>query len=148
MEDVDPAEPLGRLRDQRLDLCRVADVAGDEERLSALVLDQPDRLAPERLVDVGDDHPGAVPHHLDRRRAADPLGAAGDDRDLALEIRHQVSLVSAERAASDFVQLSTGSNPTCTSLSARRKKFWWWEKSFAPSTNHIRSTRSTSALKP
>ena len=41
-----------------------------------------------------------------------------------------------------------GVKPMWSSFSARRQKFGWWRKSFAPSMNHMSSMRSTRASKP
>src|SRR5262249_54953615 len=89
---VDPAEPLGGLRDGGRDLGLVADVADYRQRLAACRLDLRGRgvyrpLQPGmRLGRLGDQRDvGAVPRRPDRDRQADATAAAGDEQGLALE---------------------------------------------------------------
>src|SRR5215211_87245 len=74
---------LHGLRAERL----VADIAGDGYRASPLPLDERLRLLRILvLVEVGDRHVAALAGEENRHRAADPAVAAGDKRDLAVEL--------------------------------------------------------------
>ena len=81
-EDVDPAAALERLRRHALGLLLGGDV--DAEPDASFELGR--RLLGPR--EIGDDDPRALTGETLGDRASDPLGAAGDDRNLAVEGSH------------------------------------------------------------
>ena len=86
-QDVDAAELLDGALDRLPAEHLVADVAGEQERLASLCLDQARGLL--RVVvffQIEDRDQRALARHRDRDRAADAAVAAGDDRDLVLEL--------------------------------------------------------------
>jgi hypothetical protein len=85
-QHVDPPERLGGLRNDAATMRRVGQVAGDEQGLPPLRLDQCLRLGGiVMFVEIGDEHVRALARKGQRDRAADAAVAAGDDRLFARE---------------------------------------------------------------
>src|ERR1700722_17064412 len=76
--------------DQRVDFGAARDVAGDDERLAALLADAVGDLFAGIKLAAGDHDFRAKPRQQFSRRAADAAARAGDDRDLAAEIERGV----------------------------------------------------------
>src|SRR5207247_4616645 len=89
-EDVDPAEALGRLVDEQLDLRVVPDVGRAEQDIGAELRRE---LAAACLVDVGDGdaRPGRLEPAHDR--GSDERCAAGDDGCPAVQRTHGYSIL-------------------------------------------------------
>ncbi len=86
-QDVDAAELLECALDRLPAEHLVADVALEQDRAAALVLDQArGLLGVVVLFEIEDRDQRALARHRDRDRAADAAVAAGDDRDLVLQL--------------------------------------------------------------
>ena len=97
-EDVEPAERVDRVLDEAAGAGEVGDVLAVGDGLAARGLDLGDdllrrrqvgALAGERAAEVVDDDLRAGRGERERVRAADAAPGAGDDRDLAREVRHR-----------------------------------------------------------
>src|SRR5438477_6698685 len=77
---------LARACDQRLQLCLVADIAGNTQRLAARLDDPRSDFLARALLAAGDHDIGASRRHLLPDRAADAARGARNDRGLAGEI--------------------------------------------------------------
>ena len=98
-DDVEAAERVDRGGERRRDVLLGRDVAADRD---PVVLGH--RVARSGLVEVERDHAGARGGERVEDRAADAAGAAGDERDLALELagrRRLGELVELERPVLD-----------------------------------------------
>ncbi len=74
-------------RDQGADLIFGAHIAGAERGAAAGALDEANCLAAARFVDIGYDHPSALPGEAQRNGAAGSVGArAGDDDSLVANL--------------------------------------------------------------
>jgi hypothetical protein len=83
-EDVEPAELVHRLGDDRVAMGFLAKVAGYRDRAAALGLDDAPGLGGVvMLAQIGNGDVGALAREQGGDRAADAAVGAGDDRDLA-----------------------------------------------------------------
>nr|WP_249011482.1 LysR substrate-binding domain-containing protein [Conexibacter sp. DBS9H8] len=82
-DEVDPAEALDRRRRGGLHRPEVADIAGDREGVLGPELGG--ERGERRLIDVGEDDPGAPLNRRPGGARADPAGGAGDEEDLPCE---------------------------------------------------------------
>ena len=92
MQDVQPAETLGGLGKRRLDLRPLANVAVDEVCIAVRIADAGARRLrggfAVRLVDFGNDDPGAFLRETLGGGAADAVSTAGNKCDFARQPRH------------------------------------------------------------
>jgi hypothetical protein len=103
-QDVDAAEGLDRALDDGAAMRRIADVAGDQQRLAARLLDQPLGLGRVLILrQIGDHDISALAGKGNGDRAADAAVRAGDDCFLVGQ------LAMADIAV--FAMIGTGSSP-------------------------------------
>src|SRR4029453_8785848 len=86
VEAVDAAIGVDRLLYVCLHGLRVGYVSLDEQRLAALLAHDAGRRLATRRVAIDDDDLGAAAGEAQRRRPPDAVAAAGDQRDLVLEL--------------------------------------------------------------
>jgi hypothetical protein len=93
--DVDAPEPVDRLRQSRVDIGALGDIAAYGDDPPAVCLDQAGRFGVGLLVDVGDHHAGALTRERQRGSAADTCAGSSDEGDLvgeaSLLVGHRIS---------------------------------------------------------
>ena len=88
-ENIDRAETLAAVSNERFDLRLVRDVAGNGGGLPAALLDVARDLLARRELAARDHHLGAERRHAVGDGAADAAARSGDDRDLVVKMERR-----------------------------------------------------------